>query len=114
MRRVEFTKATKLAAWRRAEGRCQCQCGCRISLACKVPHYDHIIPETFSHDNSLANCQILCVDCHDEHKTNKIDKPMIAKSNRIRLRHAGIRPDRTIRAWRKFDGSPVYKSRERP
>jgi 5-methylcytosine-specific restriction protein A len=112
MTRVEFSKTTKVAAWNRAGGRCQCQCGCRISLHGKVAHYDHIDPETFSHDASLGNCQVLCVSCHD-HKTNKHDKPTIAKSNRIRARHAGIKPDPTIRAWRKFDGTPVYKSRER-
>jgi 5-methylcytosine-specific restriction endonuclease McrA len=111
-RRVEFTKKTKKAAWLRASGRCQCQCGCRISLDGKVAHYDHINPETFSHDASLSNCQVLCVNCHDDHKT-KIDRPTIAKSNRISARHIGIRPDRTIRAWRKFDGTPVYKSRKR-
>ena len=109
-KRVEFTKATKLAAWKRSLGRCE-QCGCL--LAGKVPHYDHINPETFSHDAELSNCQVLCVECHD-HKTNGTDKPAIAKSNRIRARHAGIKPDPTIRAWRSFAGDPRYaKPRER-
>jgi 5-methylcytosine-specific restriction enzyme A len=107
--RVEFTKAVKLAAWRRAIGRCE-QCGCL--LAGKVAHYDHINPVVFSEDASLANCQVLCVECHDQ-KTNGTDKPAIAKSNRVRVRHAGIRKERTIRAWRKFDGTPVFKPRER-
>jgi 5-methylcytosine-specific restriction protein A len=113
MSRVEFTKATKTAAFRRANGCCQCQCGCRISLHGKMPHYDHIMPETFSHSADLANCQVLCVPCHDN-KTNKHDKPAIAKSNRIRARHAGIKPDPTIRAWRSFAGEPRYaKPRKR-
>jgi hypothetical protein len=109
MSRVEFTKAVKLAAWRRSLGRCE-HCGCL--LAGKVPHYDHVNPEAFSHDASLGNCSVKCVECHDA-KTNGTDKPAIAKSNRIRARHAGIKPDRTIRAWRKFDGTPVFKPRER-
>ena len=28
-------------------------------------------------------------------------------------RSAGEKPDRTIRAWRRFDGSPVFKPRQR-
>ena len=111
MSRVEFSKKTKLAAWRRADGRCE---SCGALLAGKVPHYDHVNPEAFSHDASLSNCSVKCVNCHDE-KTNKHDKPAIAKSNRVRLRHAGIKPDRTIRAWRKLDEdrTPVFKPRER-
>lgn len=109
MTRVEFTKAVKLAAWRRARGRCE---ACSALLVGKVPHYDHINPAAFDGSADLSNCQVLCVACHDE-KTFKHDVPAIAKSNRIRLRHAGIRPDRTIRVWRKMDGTPVFKPRER-
>lgn len=36
-----------------------------------------------------------------------------AKSDRIRKRHLGIKKPRSIRAWRRFDGTPVYASRER-
>lgn len=113
MTRAEFSNATKVKAFRRAEGCCQCQlCGCRQSLHGKVAHYDHINPETFSHDASLGNCQVLCVNCHD-HKTNKQDKPAIAKSNRIRVRHAGIRKPRSILQGRRFDNTPVKYSRQR-
>jgi 5-methylcytosine-specific restriction endonuclease McrA len=109
MTRVEFTKATKLAAFRRALGRCE---GCGGLLVPGKFHYDHRNPSVFSGDASLENCSCLCVGCHGA-KTTKQDIPTIAKSNRLRFRAAGIRPDRTIRAWRKFDGTPVYKSRER-
>jgi 5-methylcytosine-specific restriction endonuclease McrA len=93
------------ARWARCEG-----CGGLL-----VPGkfaYDHRNPSEFSGDASLENCQCLCVGCHGA-KTVKRDIPAIAKSNRIRTRHAGIRKDRKIRAWRKFDGSPVIKPRER-
>ena len=109
MTRVEFTKATKLAAFRRALGRCE---GCGGLLVPGKFHYDHRNPSVFSGDASLENCSCMCVGCHGA-KTTKQDIPTIAKSNRLRFRAAGIRPDRTIRAWRKFDGTPVYKSRER-
>ena len=109
MTRVEFTKATKLAAFRRALGRCE---GCGGLLMPGRFQYDHRNPNEFSGDASLENCQVLCVGCHGG-KTATRDIPAIAKSNRLRFRAAGIRPDRTIRAWRKFDGSPVFKSRQR-
>jgi 5-methylcytosine-specific restriction protein A len=118
MTRAEFSRATKRKAWDRAGGCCQCQScpahqgRCGISLHGKVGHYDHIIAETFSHDSSLGNCQLLCVNCHDR-KTAKQDIPAIAKSNRIRVRHAGIRRPRTILTGRKMDGTPVKYSRER-
>jgi 5-methylcytosine-specific restriction protein A len=109
MTRTEFTRTTKRKAWDRAGGCCE---HCTTPLGGKVPHYDHIIAEAFSHDNSLGNCALLCVECHDR-KTNGQDIPAIAKSNRIRVRHAGIRPDRSIRAWRAFSGEIVRKPRER-
>ncbi len=36
-----------------------------------------------------------------------------AKSARIRKRAAGIKKPRTLRQWRKFDGTPVNAPRER-
>lgn len=107
--RAEFTKQTKLQAWRRARGRCE---HCTGLLAGKVAHYDHINPDAFSGDRDLSNCQVLCVNCHD-HKTHQVDIPAIAKSNRLRATHAGIRRDRTIRAWRNFSGEIVTKPRAR-
>jgi 5-methylcytosine-specific restriction endonuclease McrA len=41
------------------------------------------------------------------------DRKIKSKIDRVRKRHIGIRKPRTIRAWRKFDGTPVYASRER-
>jgi hypothetical protein len=112
--RAEFTKDTKLEAWQRAhdaEGVPRCE-KCTARLMPGKFHYDHINPDAFSHDGSLGNCQVLCVACHDK-KTGGRDVPAIAKSNRVRLRHAGIRKDRTIRAWRSFDGKPVFRFRQR-
>lgn len=107
--RVEFTKATKLAAYRRSRGRCE-ECGGLL-----VPGkfaYDHRNPSEFSGDNTLENCQCLCVGCHGA-KTALKDVPAIAKSNRIRLTAAGIRRQRSITAWRNFAGEIVRKPRAR-
>jgi 5-methylcytosine-specific restriction endonuclease McrA len=110
MRHAEFSNATKLAAWRRAGGKCE-QCG---TLVMGKGHFDHIRPCAFNGDNGVDNCQLLCVE-HHRQKTATQDIPAIAKSNRVRLRHAGIKPDRTIRAWRKLDRdrTPVFKPKER-
>src|SRR5215467_8141077 len=94
-----FSKDVKLAAWRRANGHCE---KCTAPLAQGKFRYDHRNPKEFSNDHSLENCQVLCDAC-DHTKTYKRDIPAIAKSNRVRERHAGIRPDRTTTAWRKWD-----------
>jgi 5-methylcytosine-specific restriction endonuclease McrA len=41
------------------------------------------------------------------------DRRVKAKDDRVRKRHLGIKKPRTIRAWRKMNGDPVYASRER-
>lgn len=115
-RQGEFTKGTKLSAFRRALGRCEGlgpdgeRCGALLVYG--KFHYDHRNPVEFSGDNSLENCAVLCIGCHGT-KTAKRDIPAIAKSNRIRYRAAGIKPDRTIRAWRGFDGRIIRKGKER-
>jgi len=95
-KRVEFTKAIKLAAWRRCRGRCE---GCGALFAGKFKHYDHINPVVFSHDAELTNCQVLCVECHTR-KTGEEDIPAIAKSNRVLAREAGLTRVGNIRTWR--------------
>jgi len=95
-KRVEFTKATKLAAWRRCKGRCE---GCSTLFAGKFKHYDHINPVVFSHDASLENCQVLCIECHTR-KTGEEDIPAIAKSNRVLAREAGLTRSGNIRTLR--------------
>ena len=107
--RHEFTNATKLAAWKRAHGHCE-QCG--ILFAGKRGHYDHIVSCAMGGSNELDNCQLICEPCHRE-KTGKEDIPAIAKSNRVRERHAGIRTKRAILAWRNFAGEIVRKPRDR-
>lgn len=108
MSRAEFSKQVKLAAFRRALGRCE---GCSGLLTFGKFHYDHRNPSEFSGDAGLENCQVLCIGCHAP-KTAR-DQRAIAKSNRIAYRAAGVKPDRSIRAWRKFDGTPVIAPRRR-
>ena len=106
--RHEFSNTTKLAAWKRAAGKCE-QCG---ALLMGKFAYDHVNPCAFEGGNGLDNIAVLCRPCHGA-KTTTQDIPAIAKSNRVRLRHAGIRRKRTILAWRSFSGAIVRKPRER-
>lgn len=46
-------------------------------------------------------------------KTATVDVPQMRKADRIRKRELGTKKPRTIRAWRRFNGDPVYANRER-
>lgn len=85
--RQEFSKAVKLAAWKRCHGICE---GCTAFLYVGKYDYDHIKPAAFGGEATVDNCQVLCVACHGR-KTGQHDVPAIAKSNRVRKRHLGIR-----------------------
>jgi len=115
VKRQEFTEKTMVAAWTRADGRCQWP-GCGIKLFPGDARYDHIAPcdlHPDGGDNSLANCQVLCRD-HHYMKTVIKDWPLIKKGRRIRKRHIGAKRSRTpIRGWKKFDGTPVRNPRLR-
>lgn len=109
MRRREFSNYTKAQAAIRAGGKCE-QCTARLLTG--GYHYDHRIPDQLGGDNSEDNCQVLCKACHDL-KTRKADIPNIAKAKRRERKHRGIKPERKILTWRKFNGDIVRASRER-
>lgn len=93
----------------KAERRCQ---HCGLETVGMLPgQADHIIPLILGGAHRESNLQWLCVPCHKA-KT-KLDVKLKAKVARVRKRHVGIKKPRTIRAWRKFNGAPVYAARER-
>jgi len=108
--RAEFTNATKRDAFVRADGRCEGKMPngerCNMKLRSGEAEYDHIIAEWLTRDNSLENCQVLCVPCH-KHKTGKRDVPMIAKTKRQRDQEQGIRRKKKKMGYRRFNGTPV-------
>jgi 5-methylcytosine-specific restriction endonuclease McrA len=106
--RREFSNWAKAQVALRANGRCE-RCTARLTGRY---NYDHIIPDALGGEPTVENCQLLCKACHSE-KTTKTDVPRIAKTKRQGRKHAGIKKPRSIRAWRKFDGTPVYAERER-
>lgn len=100
--RSEFTKATKLDAWTRSGGRCQC---CTAKLFPGNIEYHHDKECTYGGSNSGSNCIVLCRACHSSITRQRAAD--IAKSNRIRAKYLGIRQARRTIPGRKFDGTPV-------
>ena len=117
MSRTEFTKRTMRDAYERSEGLCEGLKSdgerCCTDLTHRKKHFDHVIPDAIGGDNTLANCQVLCVPCHDE-KTRKRDMPVIAKAKRNWDKHNGI-PSRgpKIRS-RGFAKSAPQRTASRP
>ena len=75
----EFSKRTKLDAWARSGGHCECGCGVKI-ISGDGPEYDHKIEVALGGDNSLENCVVLRKRCHDG-KTGK-RRPALDKTRR--------------------------------
>jgi hypothetical protein len=102
MSRLEFTNKTKNAAYKRSNGICECHRvpmlnrpqGCGQKLTEGRIRYEHIVPDEIRPDNSLENCAVLALGCWRE-KTDKYDLPTIAKSNRQRNAHIGIKSSRS-------------------
>ena len=107
--RAEFSKRTRRDAFARAQGNCEC-CSMRIKAA--AVQYDHRIPCALGGDNSLDNCQVLCIPCHKD-KTGKSDMRNIAKAVRISDREMGIRKPSKIRSA-GFRKAPPQRSASRP
>jgi hypothetical protein len=111
-RRNEFSKQTMRDAFARSGGRCESalvpsleNIGCNRALRSGDINYDHISAEAISHDNSLANCSVLCRSCHAI-KTGKHDVPAIAQDKRVHDLAIGIhRPRRPLPGGRS---DPFY------
>ena len=95
--RREFTKATKLMAWTRCGGKCE---SCGIKLGVGKHEFHHNDGCTFGGGNESRNCVVLCVGCH--RNITSAQAPVIAKSNRQRNKHIGIK---------KADGRPMPGSK---
>lgn len=91
MKRQEFSKAVKLAAWERCGGRCECGCGIKILGR---PEYDHWpVPASIGGPGTLDNCRVLDKKHHRQITAEK-DIPEIAKSDRIFEKRIGVRKSR--------------------
>jgi 5-methylcytosine-specific restriction enzyme A len=93
----------------KADGCCR-KCSRRIGGKLRA-EFDHEIPLIVGGEHRENNLQLLCSECHQAKTV--LDVKLKAKVSRVRKRHLGIKKPRTIRAWRRFDGEPVYATRER-
>lgn len=90
MSRAEFTKATKTEAFYRCGGKCQ---SCGTILAYGNIEFHHDKECAFGGSNHLRNCVVLCRNCHCAITNHRL--PVIAKSNRQRAKHLGLRSRRS-------------------
>ena len=89
MTRREFPRKVMVAAFRRADGRCEgAECGARLTVG--KFRYDHIVPDALGGEPTLENCQVICMAC-DSQKT-PADLTRLAKAKRIEARHVGAKP----------------------
>ena len=106
--RKEFSKKIRVAAWKRADGRCE---ECTRKLYPGDACFDHRIPDGLTGEPTLENCQCLCRWCHNV-KTFGTDVPAIGRAKRREASHLGAKRSRNpIRGWRKFDGTAVRNPR---
>jgi 5-methylcytosine-specific restriction endonuclease McrA len=95
--RQEFPKNVRLAAWKRADGNCE---ECKTPFLGRRPEYHHIKEDTFGGEPTLENCLCICNACHS--KITRKRAAVIAKSNRIRNKYAGITKVKRKIPSRKF------------
>ena len=107
MRRTLSTTA-RLELFLAAGGACQI-CGWRLLPGTRW-EVDHILPLSLGGRDETSNLQVLCAPCHGT-KTRTIDRPALAKAERLRARHLGARRTRHVipgsrgSRWRKrLDG----------
>jgi len=72
---------------------------------------EHMLAICNGGENRESNMAPALVAPHKD-KT-KADRLLKAKNDRVRKKHIGIKKPRTIRSWRRFDGSVVRAERER-
>lgn len=99
----------RLRIWDRAQGQCQ---DCTRKLRAGHWAVDHIVALVNGGENRENNLQALCSSpCH--WRKTRADVAEKSKTARNRKLDAGIKKPRTIRAWRKFDGTAVFAPRQR-
>lgn len=99
----------KLRVFAAAGGRCE---ECTNLIVGKLrPEYDHKVALINGGAHAEHNLQLLCSECHKvKTRADVAEKSTMARK---RTKAAGIKKQRTIRSWRRFDGSIVTAPRER-
>jgi 5-methylcytosine-specific restriction protein A len=110
MKRRRLTALQRTKVFDRDSGRC-CLCGLKINTPKDKWILEHVVPLWLSGADDESNMAPAHYHCAIE-KTRK-EAPVKAKGDRVRARHLGMKKPRTIRRWRKFDGTIVEAPRER-
>jgi len=105
--RMEFSKSTRAAAVKRADG--YCECGCGQLIAGRSVEFHHRTPAALGGDNSLGNCMVVLYKCHllitnARNGLQGSTKQIVAKAVRGFEKLAGIR--------KKRKGRPMPGSRD--
>lgn len=89
-KRSEFSEKTKLAAFERAAGKCECGCGKPLLR----PEYHHIVPAFLEGEgsNDLSNCKCINRTCHE--KETALQRPEITRTKRLEKKRLGLLPKR--------------------
>jgi 5-methylcytosine-specific restriction protein A len=99
----------KVRIFDRCAGKC---CDCTLPIQGKLrPAYDHIQALINGGLHREFNLQVLCLQCHAiKTQADVAEKSVTARK---RTKHLGIKKPRTIRSWRRFDGTIVHAERDR-
>jgi 5-methylcytosine-specific restriction endonuclease McrA len=67
---MAFPQSVTDAAWRRSGGKCECtRAGCKHTGRCNTTltkwHAHHVVSQNAGGADTLANCEALCVPCHE-------------------------------------------------
>lgn len=107
-RRLEFSQATRKAAWERARGTCECGCARPFGKHPRErPEFHHRIEAISGGDNSLENCLCIRVDCHKAITASQ-SAPKAAKIRREDKRQRGLERRKKKIPYRRFNGDAVY------
>jgi len=72
---------------------------------------DHIVALANGGEHRERNLAPALREKHREKTAQDVKQK--ARNDRVRKRHMGIKKPRSIRGWRRFDGTVVHASRER-
>jgi 5-methylcytosine-specific restriction protein A len=100
----------QLRVFYRDSGTCQCGCG-QLIRAGQRWQTDHTIALINGGENRETNLRTLLVKHHAAKTREDVAEKSVTA--RVRAKHLGIKKPRTIRSWRKFDGTIVHAARER-
>lgn len=99
----------RLRVWERYRGKCH-RCKRKI-FAGESWTCEHVIALANKGENREKNLNITCAWCLPG--KNAEDVAEKSKTYARKAKHIGVKKPRSIRSWRKFDGTPIYAGRER-